>query len=130
MGVHSNLDFGIYVRDCNYLSKRSQGGISFVRLFMIVSVVIYAPVAVGFFIYRTVDGPRTPENDPEETENLIDDPEKQEIIVTLKGNLEDWFCQYVNPRLDGTHEPVSGKGQRTPASPAGSGVKASFRKDE
>lgn len=37
----------------NYLSKRSQGGISFVWLFMVVSVVIYAPIAVGFFIFRS-----------------------------------------------------------------------------
>lgn len=36
----------------NYLSKRSKGGITFVWLFMVVSVVVYAPFAVGVFIFQ------------------------------------------------------------------------------
>ena len=38
--------------------------------------------------------------------------------------LEDWFVRYVDPRLDGTHEAVTGDGQIGLAGPAGKGKQA------
>lgn len=65
-------------------------------------------------------------NDPNESVNLIDDETKQDVVESMKAMLDDWFVTYVDPRLDGTHEPVTGKGQIGLAGPAGQG-KLSFR---
>ena len=50
-------------------------------------------------------------SDPEERNNLIDDPEQQARICALRAGLTDWFAKYVDPRIDGAHEPVCGNGQ-------------------
>jgi choline-sulfatase len=50
-------------------------------------------------------------NDPGEERNLIDEPEQGERVATLKRDLEAWFVRYTDPELDGTKEPVTGKGQ-------------------
>ena len=50
-------------------------------------------------------------NDPGETRNLIADAAQQARRVELEADLEAWFARYVDPRLDGTKEPVTGKGQ-------------------
>lgn len=62
--------------------------------------------------------------DPGEVSNLYGKPEHDEQVATLKGQLEAWFVQYVDPAFDGTHEPVRGKGQLNLAGPAGQGQKA------
>ena len=50
-------------------------------------------------------------NDPDERDNLITDPAQHGTIEALKGELEAWFLQYVDPRIDGVREAVTGKGQ-------------------
>jgi hypothetical protein len=39
----------------------------------------------------------------------------------MRSRLAAWFAQYVDPALDGTKEPVSGKGQTDLAGLAGDG---------
>jgi arylsulfatase A-like enzyme len=63
-------------------------------------------------------------NDPEERINLVDDPGRQDRLRELRGELADWFTRYVNPERDGTHEPVTGKGQLCLAGKASRGRKA------
>lgn len=60
-------------------------------------------------------------NDPDEHTNLIDDPARRKIVSSLKAMLEDWFIRYVDPKFDGTHEPVTGKGQIYLAGPLARG---------
>jgi hypothetical protein len=50
-------------------------------------------------------------NDPDERTNLVDEPACRSRVVELKGDLEAWFADYVNPLVDGRNEPVTGKGQ-------------------
>lgn len=59
--------------------------------------------------------------DPDERQNLVDAEEHAARVVDMKGRLEGWFVKYVDPRVDGTHEPVTGKGQLDLAGPAGDG---------
>jgi len=63
-------------------------------------------------------------NDPDETENLVDDPARRPIVEEMKARLDGWFVRYADPRLDGTKEAVTGKGQLLLAGPAGNGRKA------
>jgi choline-sulfatase len=63
-------------------------------------------------------------NDPDETCNLIDDPAQQARRVEMEAQLETWFAHYVNPHLDGTKEPVTGKGQIDLPGLAGQGRRA------
>jgi len=65
-------------------------------------------------------------NDPDERVNLVNDAGKKEMVTSLKAMLEDWFIQYVDPGFDGTHEPVTGKGQIYLAGPSGRGTSAFF----
>ena len=51
------------------------------------------------------------DRDPEERENLIDDPAWRSRIAALRRELLGWFAQYADPGLDGSREPVSGSGQ-------------------
>jgi choline-sulfatase len=60
-------------------------------------------------------------NDPGERDNLVDDDGYQHRVRDLKAGLEEWFVRYVDPRCDGTHEAVTGKGQLGLAGPAGKG---------
>jgi arylsulfatase A-like enzyme len=73
-------------------------------------------------------------NDPGEQQNLIEDRAYQHLVRDLKAGLEEWFVRHVDPRLDGTHEAVTGKGQLGLAGPAGQGEQVwandwSYRKD-
>ncbi len=43
-------------------------------------------------------------------------------MVGMKSRLEEWFVRYTEPMVDGTREPVTGKGQLGLAGPAGRGV--------
>ncbi len=63
-------------------------------------------------------------NDPGETRNLIDAPEQQTRATELERELEAWFVRYVDPNLDGTKEPVTGKGQIDLAGVLGEGRRA------
>lgn len=49
--------------------------------------------------------------DPEEATNLLNDPEYAVKLRELKKGLEGWFNRYVDPRVDGLREPVTGLGQ-------------------
>ncbi len=60
-------------------------------------------------------------NDPGERHNLVDDEGYQQRVRDLKAGLEEWFVRYVDPRRDGTHEAVTGKGQLGLSGPAGKG---------
>ena len=60
-------------------------------------------------------------NGPEERHNLIGDDGYRRIVRDLKAGLEEWFVRYVDPRRDGVHEAVTGKGQLGLAGPAGKG---------
>jgi arylsulfatase A-like enzyme len=61
-------------------------------------------------------------NDPGEYYNLIADESKRDVIFEMKAQMEDWFVQYVDPILDGRHEPVTGAGQDNMAGPKGFGA--------
>jgi len=62
--------------------------------------------------------------DPNEEHNLIDDPAQQERVTALAGRLELWFVHYTDPDVDGTKEPVTGKGQTDLAGVSGEGRRA------
>ena len=51
------------------------------------------------------------EVDPEEHDNLIDDPEQQDRIWKMKWELDNWFVKYVDPRKDATKDNNTGNGQ-------------------
>ncbi len=83
------------------------------------------------YVHRYPYGPHELYNlveDVNEDHNLIDAPEQQQRITDLKAHLEAWFVRYVNPDLDGSKEPVSGKGQVDLAGVSGKGRKA-YEKD-
>lgn len=52
------------------------------------------------------------QTDPDEETNIVDSPGSADVCVELKEQLEAWFAAYVNPAVDGTKEPVTGRGQR------------------
>lgn len=49
--------------------------------------------------------------DSDERNNLIDDPEYNDKINFMRGELEAWFIKYVDPRLDGAVIGCKGAGQ-------------------
>ncbi|MBN1874345.1 MAG: sulfatase-like hydrolase/transferase [Anaerolineae bacterium] len=63
-------------------------------------------------------------SDPSEDHNLIDDLAQQTRVTEMEARLESWFVCYTNPDLDGTKEPVTGKGQIDRAGVAGQGRRA------
>ncbi|HOX38593.1 MAG TPA: sulfatase-like hydrolase/transferase [Candidatus Brocadiia bacterium] len=79
------------------------------------------------YVHRYPYGPNELYNltdDPDERINRIDDTVRRGIIEEMKGRLDEWFVRYSDPRLDGTKEAVTGKGQSELAGPAGRGKKA------
>ena len=48
---------------------------------------------------------------PFEKLNLVDFPEYGERISELRAELEDWYDRYVDPRMDGAKNNVTGRGQ-------------------
>lgn len=54
--------------------------------------------------------------DPHEQENLFGYPGYAERIKSMRLDLDQWYSRYVDPRLDGTRLPVTGRGQRAHAS--------------
>ena len=66
------------------------------------------------YVHRYPDGPNELydlANDPFETRNLADDPKHGERISSLRSDLESWYDKYVDPRMDGAKNNVTGKGQ-------------------
>lgn len=61
-------------------------------------------------------------NDPDEKRNVVDDSDKEEIVIEMKASLEEWFYQYTDPRKDAIREPVAGFGQIGLAGTAGKGA--------
>ncbi len=79
------------------------------------------------YIHRYPYGPHELYNlteDSDERVNLIDDPEWNEKRESLKSMLYEWFDEYVNPKIDGAREGVTGSGQLNLAGPAGKGKQA------
>ena len=66
------------------------------------------------YVYRHGHGPHELYdlvNDPDERANLAGDPAQSERIKELKGMMDEWFEQYVDPRRDGLREAGGGMGQ-------------------
>ena len=71
-------------------------------------------------------------HDPRERLNLLAEERvlflgqaaKREMQASLRAQLEQWFIRYVDPRLDGTHEAVTGRGQVGLVGPNGRGEQA------
>ncbi|MBD3184205.1 sulfatase-like hydrolase/transferase [Candidatus Poribacteria bacterium] len=79
------------------------------------------------YIHRYPYGPHelyNLENDPDEINNLVEDKAYDEIIVKMRGQIDEWFCQYSEPMLDGSRLAVTGKGQIDLAGPKNKGRKA------
>ncbi|NLP45596.1 MAG: sulfatase, partial [Epulopiscium sp.] len=43
--------------------------------------------------------------------NRIEDKQYEDIVISMRQELKDWFYQYVDPKIDGAHEGVTGMGQ-------------------
>ncbi|KMY52286.1 sulfatase-like hydrolase/transferase [Peribacillus loiseleuriae] len=56
--------------------------------------------------------------DQQEGNNLYDDPDYQDQIRVLRSELDRWFLQYVDPRIDGARQPVTGTGQSNLVNPS------------
>ena len=66
------------------------------------------------YVHRYPDGPDELydlSNDPFEKLNLVDLPEYDERISELRDELEEWYNLYVDPRMDGAKNNVTGRGQ-------------------
>jgi choline-sulfatase len=66
------------------------------------------------YVYRHAYGPHELfdlRNDPDERQNLADDPGQAARIRELKGLLDEWFARYVDPRRDGLTQDGTAQGQ-------------------
>ena len=61
------------------------------------------------------------EEDPGETRNLIEEEACSPEITAMRARLAQWFARYADPALDGSREPVTGKGQLGLAGARGDG---------
>ncbi|OQB12680.1 MAG: Arylsulfatase [Firmicutes bacterium ADurb.Bin193] len=50
--------------------------------------------------------------DPDERNNLIDDKSKEELIISMRGEMEKWFLKYADPEVDAKSAGVTGTGQK------------------
>ncbi len=69
------------------------------------------------YIHRYPDGPNElydVVNDPDDRNNLIDDPAQADRVKDLKGEMDTWFEEYVIPDIDGRIYNVKGYGQLRP----------------
>lgn len=79
------------------------------------------------YIHRYPYGPHELYNlreDPDERENVIADEEFSTVRESLKGVLNEWFHRFVDPRIDGAREGVTGGGQIGLAGMFGRGKRA------
>lgn len=66
------------------------------------------------YVHRYPDGPHElfdMVNDPDERNNLIDDPNQQSRVEQLRNELIEWFKKHVVKDIDGSKLPVTGEGQ-------------------
>ena len=66
------------------------------------------------YVHRYPDGPNELYdlvNDPLETRNLVDEPAYAGRVSALRADLEAWYDTYVDPRMDGAKNNVTGRGQ-------------------
>lgn len=66
------------------------------------------------YIHRYGNGPcefYDLSTDPDETNNLIENPDYTEKISALKSEMENWFDKYSVPLMDARQYPVTGRGQ-------------------
>ena len=66
------------------------------------------------YVHRYPEGPNELYdlvNDPLETRNLVDEPAHAGRVSNLRSDLEAWYDTYVDPRMDGTRNNVTGRGQ-------------------
>ena len=69
-------------------------------------------------VWRFPGGPHELYNlaeDPHEQQNLFGYPGQAERITAMRLDLDQWYSRYVDPCLDGTKLPVTGRGQRAHA---------------
>lgn len=60
-------------------------------------------------------------NDPGEELNLVNDTSQEARLTDMRYKLATWFARFVHPAMDGSKEPVSGKGQIDRAGLVGDG---------
>ncbi len=66
------------------------------------------------YVHRYPFGPHelyNIEDDPSEAHDLFGIPTYREIWETMRGDLSSWFARYVDPRVDGSKEKITGRGQ-------------------
>lgn len=66
------------------------------------------------YVHRYAEGPNELydlKNDPGETANLAEDPERRSKRKDMCDRLEDWFAKFADPDRDGKDEIVTGSGQ-------------------
>ena len=66
------------------------------------------------YVHRYPDGPNELYdlvNDPLETRNLVDESAHAARVSSLRADLESWYETYVDPRMDGAKNNVTGRGQ-------------------
>jgi arylsulfatase A-like enzyme len=69
-------------------------------------------------VWRYPGGPHELYNlieDPYEKNNLFNAPGYADKIKEMRQDLEEWYSRYVDPHLDGTKLPVTGRGQKASA---------------
>ena len=52
------------------------------------------------------------EKDPDETKNIVHDPEYAEIVESLRMEMEEWFSRYTDEKNDARKFDVKGRGQQ------------------
>ncbi|MGK0237231.1 MAG: sulfatase-like hydrolase/transferase [Verrucomicrobiia bacterium] len=76
------------------------------------------------YVHRFPNGPHEfydLQLDPNEETNVVDEANYQGLVGEMRLELEDWFRNYVDPSIDGSVEPVTGKGQLDWAGKKGGG---------
>ena len=76
--------------------------------------------------------------DPDEKINLMEDlrvfrldaARLRQLVEEMKGQMDEWFATYVDPRRDGTHEAITGRGQLNLAGPDGKGAPAFHEREQ
>lgn len=63
-------------------------------------------------------------DDPDEKNNLVEEKSCDQIVTKMRGQLDEWFCEYADPELDGARQATKGRGQLDIVGPAGKGRKA------
>ena len=88
------------------------------------------------YIHRYPYGPHELyylKKDPDENNNLIDEPQHRHVVAEYRSRLTEWFIKYADPGLDGSREGVFGSGQINLAGNRGKesycGLRSALKKD-